>query len=49
MKLGVVIALIAGLIAAIYLFWVIGFGAVGAGIGELFGEGLARLIESGGP
>ncbi len=52
MKLGVVIALIAGLIAAVYLYAVIGFGAVWdavarAGLGGLFLLCLCQLAVTG--
>src|SRR5271154_5947483 len=43
MKLGVVIALIAGLIAAVWLVWAIGFNAVFASIARVGFGGLALL------
>ncbi len=43
MKLGVVIALLAGLIAAVWLVWAIGFGAVFASIARAGFGGLALL------
>ena len=43
MKLGVIIALIAGLVAAVYLIWVIGFGAVFAAVARAGIGGLLLL------
>ena len=43
MKWGVLIALLAGLVAAVYLVWVIGFGAVFAAVARAGFGGLALL------
>ena len=43
MKFGVIIALIAGLVAAVYLIWVIGFGAVFAAVARAGMGGLLLL------
>ncbi|HEX3754579.1 MAG TPA: lysylphosphatidylglycerol synthase domain-containing protein [Rhizomicrobium sp.] len=43
MKLGIVVALVAGLVAAVYLLWAIGFGAVFASVARIGVGGLALL------
>ena len=43
MKLGIVVALVAGLVAAVYLLWAIGFNAVFASVARIGVGGLALL------